>query len=528
MLVLLIVLSLAGVLTILFCTRWGIGTDTDAIEYVGTAWNLLGGNGFRYGDLDNPISDSRIAAGYPSLLFIIGSFGIDLFVGARWLNALLFGATILLVGQIIRKAAPASFWTPLFGSFLILSSTSMLHIHSYARTEAPFVFFGFLGFYLLSEYLNNQKKWFLVFSGAATALAFLIRYTGATLIVAGLAGIFCQWEKTFRNRLRDSAIFVILSSLPTIFWVAWLQQRGMKTAGGFDRGFRPITSRFLYNGLLTISKWGWPAKDSAAVGIAVLCVLTTITIFVIIRVLIQKRTVRLGGKDSIGRYPPRIALVLAVFLYCYPLLYGLTKGSVAQRLTLNVRHLSPLFVAAVILVLLTAQELFCFKDRFRKVKFACVVFAMAFSSVYVFYASKYVIKSHSEGIGQNKEEYHYPRIMEKIKEFPSDMPIYTNAQQAVSTQVGRWANWLPLRPHYYVHKTEYYSARLYLAKNVRTKGAIFVYFDSHLTLPFILPEEKLKAELPAQLYFSSSEGRIYVVEPKQRPAPPTVPVIKSD
>ena len=131
----LVTLALIGVLILLMHTRSGIGINPDSFYYIGTARNVLQGNGsiVPYGTYGNGKTYmTHYPPLLPSLLAIIGVFGVDPVSGARWLNACLFGANILLVGSLISKYTAGSFWTAVFGSFLMLNSSDMLNIHSMA------------------------------------------------------------------------------------------------------------------------------------------------------------------------------------------------------------------------------------------------------------------------------------------------------------------------------------------------------------------------------------------------------------
>ena len=102
------VLALLGTVALLFTTRFGIGTSPIIV-----------------GDLvvlPNEQEDP------------------DPLSAARWLNAVLFGANILLIGLILVQVTDNSFWLPVIGSFLVLTSGSMLTNHSMAWTEPLFIF----------------------------------------------------------------------------------------------------------------------------------------------------------------------------------------------------------------------------------------------------------------------------------------------------------------------------------------------------------------------------------------------------
>ncbi len=86
---------------------------------------------------------------YPSVLPLVGTSGVDPIVAARWVNALFFGANILLVGLLIKRYVGKRTGISLLGAMLILTSVDMLYIHSFAMSEPAFIFLGLLGLWLI-------------------------------------------------------------------------------------------------------------------------------------------------------------------------------------------------------------------------------------------------------------------------------------------------------------------------------------------------------------------------------------------
>jgi hypothetical protein len=76
------------------------------------------------------------------MLAVPGAVGIDPLVGARWVNTLLFGANIVLVGNIVREMLPNSLLAPILASFLLLTSMEMYEIHAMAISEPGLIFFS--------------------------------------------------------------------------------------------------------------------------------------------------------------------------------------------------------------------------------------------------------------------------------------------------------------------------------------------------------------------------------------------------
>ena len=103
------VLAAAGVGLILFSTLHGAGISPDSAQYLAAARSVLDGAGLPLG-LWAPL--------YPVVLAWGETAGLDIFLRARLLNAVLLAANLLLVGLIIARHHPSSRFAPVIGAGL--------------------------------------------------------------------------------------------------------------------------------------------------------------------------------------------------------------------------------------------------------------------------------------------------------------------------------------------------------------------------------------------------------------------------
>ena len=94
----LIALGAVGVL--LYATPEGLGLSDDSIAYIAGARSMLNGEGYREAWLASNGPVTHFPPGFSSILALIGVSGLDPVRGARFLNALLFGASSFLLGII--------------------------------------------------------------------------------------------------------------------------------------------------------------------------------------------------------------------------------------------------------------------------------------------------------------------------------------------------------------------------------------------------------------------------------------------
>ena len=158
--------GLAGIIFILFATSQSVGLSPDSAEYIGAARSLLSGKGFMYPGNGEWAPLVWYPPLFPAILAIPGLIGIDPLVGARWVNALFFGANIVAVGGILRVMSPAFYWPAIFASFLVLTSTEMYENHAMAWSEPAFIFFTLLGLAALVLYLESCRRSLLVVGGS--------------------------------------------------------------------------------------------------------------------------------------------------------------------------------------------------------------------------------------------------------------------------------------------------------------------------------------------------------------------------
>jgi 4-amino-4-deoxy-L-arabinose transferase-like glycosyltransferase len=235
-LIVLLLLAALGVVMHLVITAEAMGVTPDSVNYIGAARNLMQGRGLTlpFGRLaGEPVTHWPPL--YPTLLAGLGRTNPDLLTDARLLNAALFGLLIFLVGYAIRSHT-RSFWIPLFGAFLVLASMDMVDIHVHVWSDALFLLLSLAGLLFLARHLVSSRMGLLVSSAALAALAFLTRYAGVALILAGLVSLLVLDRRSFPARLAKCLVFAAVSALPMALWLVLGQ-----TARPRPLAFHPIT-----------------------------------------------------------------------------------------------------------------------------------------------------------------------------------------------------------------------------------------------------------------------------------------------
>lgn len=122
----------------LLATRHGVGVSPDSVTYIDAARNLVAGNGLQalswHG---SSVPLAHYPPLYPAALAAEGALGLDIPAAARWLNAALFAASLLLVARIGQRLTRSVLFA-LLGCVLALSSTAMLRVQAMAWSESLF------------------------------------------------------------------------------------------------------------------------------------------------------------------------------------------------------------------------------------------------------------------------------------------------------------------------------------------------------------------------------------------------------
>ncbi|MCI0469788.1 MAG: glycosyltransferase family 39 protein, partial [Nitrospirae bacterium] len=242
----------------LYATKWGIGVAPDSIMYIGAARNLADGRGFTEpSESGKQIPITHWPPFYPMILAAFGAFGIDPVIGAKAVGIFLFIANIAFVVLMIKRCSGNLFLFPLYGALLMLSSVTMLSLHSMALTESLFIFLGMLGLFLLSVYMEGSNRWFMLSASVAVGLTFLTRYPGIVLVMTGMAGLICLGRKSCQKKAIDALLFGVLSCLPIGLWVI-RNKMIAGTATNRSMVYHPISMRHINNLLFTLSGWLLP------------------------------------------------------------------------------------------------------------------------------------------------------------------------------------------------------------------------------------------------------------------------------
>jgi hypothetical protein len=436
-------LGLAGAGIMIYTTAKGAGIGGDATIYLAAARNLLGGKGL---GLVEPQGGFRVlpysAPLYPLLLAGLGGLGIDLAGAARWLDALLYGATICLVGAAVLRFTRDRILALLSALLVLLSPVLVVRVFAWAMSEPVFLFAGFLGLFLALDYSGHPRRGVLVGAGLAGGMSLLARYIGLGFIGTVALVLLLLDRRAWMARIKATGVFLTVSLLPMLVWVVYDYAQTQTVASrsiqaGVGLGARvlsvlaPLKEAVLF--WLVPDSWvdapPYPhALNTLMLAGVILAVLTLLAI--VWQQMRAKRPAELEGSA-------RLALGLGIFVAVYLALTLVVFVSTYPPITLDNRMISPIYVAALLIVVVLIGMLLRLEPTRRWLRIGAWVVLLGFAATYLYRTPRIVQETHRTGLGYLASEYSQSATLEALKALPAGTPIVTNEVTLVLYYTGQ-------------------------------------------------------------------------------------------
>ncbi len=495
-----ILCGVVAIALVLVATSRGVGVSPDSAYYISGARNVLDGHGLtQFPDARGwraPILSWPPL--YPLVLAAVGATGLDVLVAARALNAALFGASVFLVGLMVRRlGAPA--WLVLVASLAVAASNDMVLVHAMAWSEPPCIFFGLLGFLLLDLHLERPRRPLLLAAAVLLACTVLTRYAGLAYVAVGALALGVLGKRRFAARLADLAIFAVAAAIPIVAMLARNTYVG-GSAAARTLVFRPaLIPGQLRDGLDTVSLWFLPgfvnglAFQASLFGMVVAgavgwhCWL--------------RRRARAAEPGPARRPASSLPAMLVAFVVCYLVLMIVTIAVVAPMPILDYRNLAPVFPAAVVLTAWMVAREMRSPRRVRLVRIACIVGCVVLVATYTVRAACLTARLKRTGLSYGVDEWVHADILQHVKALAADRPIYSNSPDAIYLLTGRGASFVPREQ---ATRAQLSAVRTHLEE---TDGVV-VHFDKGGRKGYMDPAD-LAERLHLKLLVRASDGAIY-------------------
>ena len=503
-----ILIALCGAAGILYATAAGIGVSPDSVTYIGTARNLLNGAGLTVpqGNGAN-VPLTQFPPVYPIVLAVLSLPGLDPFVTARWLAALLISANILMVGSILLYLLPDQLWAAILGAFMMLLAPLMANTYVMAWSEPLFILLAISGLFLLGNHLDAPRWWRLVAASIFIGLAFLTRYAGIAYVAAGGLGILILSREKIRKRLMETIVFWMISVLPLgVVLIRNVLDRGSAT--NRELAFHLISRARLWEGLTTLTAWmGIPQQVPTWLHVLVLVVLFGLVSAGLIRGIRLSRTV---SSQPGWRSLPGFILLLLLWLPIYGGFLLISISFIDANTPLDYRILSPMLVGLLILLLFVPGWLASKSSSPRRWMWATLIAGVLLMAAYARVTLPTLRSYNIQGIGFSSVAWRNSPLIEAVEGEPDNLIIYSNAPDAIYLLTGRRASSLPRKFELAVDQ-----ANPDFSKEVQEIGQhllndqgliVFLALDGRLSNP---SEADLTSLLPLTVTFQDAEGKIY-------------------
>jgi len=450
----LIALGAMGLL--LYSTPEGLGLSDDSIGYIAGARSILSGQGYREAWLASNGPVTHFPPGFSSILALIGLSGLDPLRGARFLNALLFGANAFLLG-IIGWSMTKSQVAGVVLALLFSVNASLFNAHVVAMSEPLYIFFSLAAFltFSFSGYFGveqlavpqagassrtpEKNAWFIA-TGILTAFAYLTRYAGLALLATFLVALILL-QDTWKKRLTSAAIF-IASALP--FLIGWSIRNKIVADNATNRTlvYHPLSAENIQTGVYNISEFLVPVENWRRALVQtpnLLFILLTIIVSVLLIWVIYKGLRKFLQPVTEG--PEILSFTTGLYIFGYLASIVTTMLWFDAATKFKLRILSPVYVA--LLVFLVYLGYWIWQKRILVFRGLVVLFAISILALSTYDMSNFVTKLHKGGQGYASFKWYDSEAMDFLSQLPEGTIIYTNQPGPVYLYTDRPSYVLP-------------------------------------------------------------------------------------
>jgi 4-amino-4-deoxy-L-arabinose transferase-like glycosyltransferase len=446
--------AMTGTLLLLQATPEGLGLSDDSIAYIAGARSMLAGNGYREAWLASNGPVTHFPPGFSSALAFVGLFGVDPLRGARFVNGLLFGLNVALLG-ILAWRMTSSLTAGLVLAGIFLMSGEMLQVHAVAMSEPLFIFLSLLSLWAFDLYFEFPPSsvgrgiagewWWLAACGAFAGMAYLTRYAGLALVAAYIVAI-CILRTSWPKRLTSMGIF-LAGFLP---WaLSWAIRNWLVAENVTNRtlALHPITVENLKVGRFEVSQFFIPVeawrrevfKQPYLIELMVALVLGAVLVWTLSRAWSylskpRQATVLKGGRPE-SREVISFTVGLFIFAYLASIVASMTLFDAATKFKLRI--LAPAYVGLFILFVYSGHWL---RNKNRLIVIILTLIFLGFS---VYKQSVTFAQWSRGGLGYASFQWYDSQAMDYLRELPPNIRIYTNEPGAVYLYTGRGAVILP-------------------------------------------------------------------------------------
>lgn len=431
-----VLLAVAGAYMIAYATRWGPWAESDSVEYVEVARNLVAGKGLVLVRASGSVVPLYLRPPlYPIALSGFLGLGLGAIEAGRWFAISLFFCLVLIPSGICHLVQDR-YVLPLSIAAYILTVPSLVVASSGLMSDSLFLLLSMLAIGLSVASLRYNRRALMPIAVVFAGLAWLTRFAGvACLIVVALVPFF-ENETRSKGRIGRSLAVALMGALPLAIWTLSIR------ALGYSPGVYALPAGHLWDllqpvrGAFVDMLWEWlPLRLFMPLGhylarAAVLLLLCPILAWAVVRLLLRVKRHK-GNFDSqiltsiAGILFLLFAAAHAVVVAISYLVVVLPKPALDQRVLMPSEIA---FSIGLVFVLYNSVT----RPRVPGLR---LVLPLAFilPAVWTGWPStlRYVGQLHAEGQGYTSRAWQESPIVDAVRTLPPSLTIVSNDPDAV-------------------------------------------------------------------------------------------------
>ncbi len=505
----LISISILGMAAVFHQTRFGPYAGGDSVRYVMTAANLGDGYGYtRTSGGGEHIPETGFPPFFSLVLAVVGIVSSDLFAVSRWMNAILFGLNVFVVGILIYRNT-SSPWPSLIGASLVMVTRYQVIIHSSVMSEGLFILLMLLTLYCLSWYLDSYKYPILVAAAILAALGTLTRFVGFALVATGATGLLLLSSTSWKRRAGDMVMYCAISFLPVLIWL----RRNASVGGSMTNRqwiYHPMRPEVLQGYIIVVANWVVPPILVFTYRLRLLIVAVAGLLGPGIYLFRRMRSVWKTRALDRGRFFS-LPWLLMMFITAYlgVLMINSTFLDAATTSSAPPRYLSPLYVTFIVLIVVTIYWNVV-ESRLSKI---VSILALLFAVLVVIFKAQPTLELMREPepkLGYRGFGASFPYLLEALEEIDPSRPLMTNNPELLYALIERPAYMWPI--YYDAYQLTYnddYDKAVDSARALMKSGGVLVVFgkpeDYEMRVVDLLEVEPLTITDVAIIYSAMRE-----------------------
>jgi hypothetical protein len=520
-------ICLLGSFLIYYSTTYGPWVGSDSAGYYEVGRNLAAGHGLvviRASGLVVPLYLRPPL--FPFVLGIAQSMGFEMLEFNRFLNIILFGVFLFILGRGTNIPGQ-SYVYPVSFMVLIIASSTFIQVFTGAMSEPIFFTLGTLSLALLLSYFHSRNHWFLGFSAILAGLTFLDRFIGAAFIVVGAIMIMWQDQWKIKRVWRDLLLFTGVGLVPFLVWLIGLFKTGY-TPGVYQFGKEDIWHILEpFRVSLVEHVWKWLPGLSILgnlhyrTKLLILFLLMISLLFVVYQSMRKATSDGMSNLVKMGSFSFGIwSLLFVISIIILAFSYVFVES---PKPALDDRVLSPLqlFFWGMLL-----SGLFSFHLLNRRRNFPWIlicVFVLSTAAFNIPDTAAVVSEFHERGFALTNIRWRSSGVIRELNDLPESIPIVTNESAAILFYTERPAYEIPeLVEGIPVKSFQTFGDNpSNVAERVfREEGAVLVLFDTIYWQFWPLYGQETQHRLDEFIsglfvYYDGWDGSIYLYKPPE-------------